>query len=73
MNGNEPGTNSTLHSKNTWRDLSQLGINATDRLQVHHAGYWMDYETHGGEDVPVYATGIFFKTNLFLFSHSLLF
>jgi len=66
MNSNSPGTNSTLNTKNTWRDLSQLGTNATARTQLHHAGFWMDYETHGGEDVPVYATGMFQKMSVSL-------
>ncbi|OXA45827.1 Alkaline phosphatase [Folsomia candida] len=55
---NMPGTNSTLQTRNTWKDLSHLGVNVTsDRTQVHLAGFWMDSETHGGEDVPVFSTG----------------
>lgn len=40
---NMPGTNSTLQTRNTWKDLSHLGVNVTsDRTQVHLAGFWMD-------------------------------
>jgi alkaline phosphatase len=43
-------------SLNTWQNLN-LTQNATERYFPHQAGYWMDSETHGGEDVPVYASG----------------
>lgn len=56
MSANVTDANST-QTRNTWKDLELLEKNGTDRHQVHHAGFWMDYETHGGEDVPVYSSG----------------
>jgi len=49
--------NDTLKSIHTWKNLN-LSENALGRYEPHHAGFWMDYETHGGEDVPVYAIGM---------------
>ncbi|ODM99141.1 Alkaline phosphatase, tissue-nonspecific isozyme [Orchesella cincta] len=48
--------NDTLKSIHTWRNLNTTE-NLHGRYEPHHAGFWMDYETHGGEDVPVYAIG----------------
>ncbi|CAL8078183.1 unnamed protein product [Orchesella dallaii] len=48
--------NDTLKSIHTWRNLN-ITENLLGRNEPHHAGFWMDAETHGGEDVPVYAIG----------------
>ncbi|CAG7833145.1 unnamed protein product [Allacma fusca] len=49
------GINRTSTLK-TWKNLN-LTENAKGRSVPHMAGFWMDSETHGGEDVPVYASG----------------
>lgn len=57
-NVSEMEMNDTLQSVHTWRNLNQTEEKVLHgRYEPHHAGYWMDYETHGGEDVPIYAVG----------------
>jgi len=38
-----------------WRDLSNVDTQADDFQQL--GSFHFDYETHGGEDVPLYAVG----------------
>ena len=42
-------------SSGLWRDLS--GVDTTTDEFQQLSSFYLDYETHGGEDVPVYAVG----------------
>jgi len=61
MDLDEESGNATS-SLNTWVILEENStmaeeLNMTERQIPHWAGFWTDSESHGGEDVPVYATG----------------
>lgn len=48
--------NDTLKTVNTWKILNGT-TTVRRRKDPHHAGFWKDAESHGGEDVPIYAIG----------------
>ena len=45
----------------TWRNLNLTEASNASRASLrkvpHLAGFWMDSETHGGEDVPIFGLG----------------
>jgi len=51
-------TGNSTSTLNTWRNLNlTTAAENLDRQTSHFAAIWAKDETHGGEDVPVYATG----------------
>ncbi|KAJ9598534.1 hypothetical protein L9F63_010766 [Diploptera punctata] len=54
---NGPGYKSHTTNNTNWRNLTNSSVDINDTYYRHFSPVYLSYETHGGEDVAVYAQG----------------